>query len=88
MQMHRSSAAWRAAQRFDSHLPPEYAHALAASELTLAEVLRDAGYQTFFAGKWHLGGEGSWPEDHGFMINKGGWDAGGPRGDSGGGPGA
>ena len=51
-----------------------------ASELTLAEVLSDAGYQTFFAGKWHLGSEGSWPEDHGFMINKGGWRVGSPIG--------
>jgi arylsulfatase A-like enzyme len=35
---------------------------------------------TFFAGKWHLGSKGSWPEDHGFDINKGGWDAGSPMG--------
>ena len=42
--------------------------------------MRDAGYKTFFAGKWHLGGKGSWPTDHGFDINKGGFDAGGPRG--------
>jgi len=27
---------------------------LALSEVTIAETLRDAGYQTFFAGKWHL----------------------------------
>ena len=42
--------------------------------------MKDAGYKTFFAGKWHLGSEGSWPTDHGFDINKGGWDVGGPRG--------
>ena len=42
--------------------------------------MRDAGYKTFFAGKWHLGSKGSWPTDHGFDINKGGFDAGGPRG--------
>ena len=30
------------------------------------------------AGKWHLGGEGSYPEDHGFDINIGGHEAGGP----------
>ena len=42
--------------------------------------MRDAGYKTFFAGKWHLGSKGSWPTDHGFEINKGGWDVGGPRG--------
>ncbi|MBN2325744.1 MAG: sulfatase [Candidatus Omnitrophica bacterium] len=76
----RSGEAWRQTKRHDSHLPPDYDHALRASEITFAEVLRDAGYQTFFAGKWHLGGKGSWPKDHGFMINKGGWDAGSPRG--------
>lgn len=76
----RSGEAWRSTNRFDSHLPADYEHQLRDSELTLAEVLRDAGYQTFFAGKWHLGDEGSWPEDHGFMINKGGWRAGSPAG--------
>jgi len=73
-----SGEAWRKAGRFDSHLPPDYEHQLRASELTLPEVLRDAGYRTFFAGKWHLGSRGSWPEDHGFSINKGGWRAGSP----------
>ncbi len=76
----RSGEAWRKTNRHDSHLPPEYEHALRASEITLAEVLRKAGYQTFFAGKWHLGSKGSWPEDHGFTINKGGWDVGSPGG--------
>jgi arylsulfatase A-like enzyme len=74
----RSGEEWRNANRFDSHLPAEYERELRASEITLAEVLREAGYQTFFAGKWHLGDEGSWPQDHGFMINKGGWRVGGP----------
>jgi len=75
-----SGEAWRRRGRHDSHLPPEYEHNLRASEITLAEVLRAAGYQTFFAGKWHLGSRGSWPEDHGFVINIGGWDAGSPAG--------
>lgn len=55
-------------------------HALPQSETTIAEALRAGGYQTFFAGKWHLGGEGSHPEDHGFDINKGGHDRGSPPG--------
>ena len=57
---------------------PEYDRALRASEITLAEALREQGYKTFYAGKWHIGGKGSWPEDHGFDINKGGWDVGSP----------
>ncbi len=47
---------------------------------TLAKALRSRGYATFFAGKWHLGPEGFWPENQGFDINKGGIDAGGPYG--------
>lgn len=76
----RAGEAWRGAKRQDSHLPAEYDRNLRASEITLAEALRAAGYKTFFAGKWHLGSQGSWPTDHGFDINKGGWDVGGPRG--------
>jgi arylsulfatase A-like enzyme len=76
----RSGVAWRGAERHDSHLPPDYERNLRADEITLAEVLRDAGYTTFFAGKWHLGRKGSWPTDHGFEVNKGGWDVGSPRG--------
>jgi len=53
---------------------------LALEEYTLAEALRDNGYQTFFAGKWHLGDEGYLPEDQGFTINKGGHHRGSPPG--------
>jgi len=75
-----SGPAWRELGRESSLLPADYEHSLRSSEITLADALRLAGYQTFFAGKWHLGGENSRPEDHGFMINKGGWDAGSPHG--------
>lgn len=54
--------------------------ALPLTEVTLAEVLKDAGYQTFFAGKWHLGGKGHWPTDQGFNVNIGGNDKGSPPG--------
>ena len=76
----RSGEEWSKANRHDSHMPPEYEHNLRAEEITLAEALREAGYKTFFAGKWHLGSEGSWPTDHGFEINRGGWDKGSPMG--------
>ncbi len=37
------------------------------SEITIAEVLKSAGYQTAHIGKWHLGGtNGMRPEDQGF----------------------
>ena len=76
----RSGEDWRSTRRNDTHLPPEYDRKLRASEITLAEALREQGYKTFYAGKWHIGGKGSWPEDHGFDINKGGWDVGSPYG--------
>jgi len=53
---------------------------LALEETTLAEVLRSAGYQTFFAGKWHLGSTGALPTDQGFDFNLGGADYGQPPG--------
>ena len=53
---------------------------LALEEVTLAEALRETGYQTFFAGKWHLGGDGFLPTDQGFDINIGGHDKGSPPG--------
>ena len=71
---------WRWYDRFTSHLPPDYVRTLPASALTLAEAFREGGYRTFFAGKWHLGGEGSMPTDHGFDVNVGGNDKGSPAG--------
>lgn len=41
--------------------------------------MKAAGYKTYFAGKWHLGPEKHWPENHGFDINKGGYTAGQPK---------
>jgi len=69
-----------ARQRHVKLMVPEYLHNLPAADTTLAEALKAAGYRTFFAGKWHLGNKGSWPEDHGFDINKGGWEVGSPIG--------
>lgn len=37
---------------------------LPASETTIAEAFKQAGYRTFMRGKWHLGPVG--PEEHGF----------------------
>ena len=75
-----SGEAWRSMGRHSKILPADYKHALAKQYITLPEALKEGGYKTFFAGKWHIGGKGSWPEDHGFDINKGGWDAGSPQG--------
>lgn len=71
---------WSKLGRATKLLPPDYADHLQQRYTTLPEALKEAGYTTFFAGKWHLGEKGSWPEDHGFDINKGGWDVGSPKG--------
>ena len=61
-------------------LPAAYKDRMAHKEVTLAEALKEAGYATFFAGKWHLGPEGFWPESQGFDVNRGGITRGGPYG--------
>lgn len=66
--------------RNDRILPSRNTHALPAKDITLAEAMKEAGYKTFFCGKWHLGGEGSSPEEHGFDINIGGHHRGSPPG--------
>ena len=61
-------------------LHPEDRNNLALEEVTIAEVLKQQGYQTFFAGKWHLGNKGHWPTDQGFDFNIGGNSKGSPPG--------
>ena len=73
----RTGMDWK---RDDRVLPAEYVHQLPHDDTTLPEALLDAGYKTFFAGKWHLGDTGSFPTDHGFEINKGGHHRGSPPG--------
>ena len=56
-----------------------FLRSLPLEERTLAENLREEGYATFHAGKWHLGGAPfSLPEHHGFDQNLGGDDHGAP----------
>ncbi|MEK6260660.1 MAG: sulfatase-like hydrolase/transferase [Planctomycetota bacterium] len=57
---------------------PEVPLKLPVSEVTIAEALKPAGYASASIGKWHLGGAGSLPTDHGFDINIAGDDAGSP----------
>src|SRR5690606_6771637 len=76
----RTGEDWRKANRFNKLLPPDYVRELPAAATTLPEAMREGGYKTFFAGKWHLGSKGSWRADHGFDINIGGWDAGSTSG--------
>ncbi len=65
-------------QRGHRLVAPEVPLKLPAAELTIAEALKPVGYTSASIGKWHLGGAGSLPTDHGFDINIAGDDAGTP----------
>ena len=58
---------------------PDDLQALPKGVVTLPKLLRERGYATFHVGKWHLGGNGSLPTDHGFDVNIAGDQAGSPR---------
>lgn len=50
-------------------LMPESKNYLEASQITLAETLKGAGYRTAHIGKWHVGRtEPHWPEQQGFDV--------------------
>jgi arylsulfatase A-like enzyme len=76
---------WIPGMSIDRAYNPRFQHIddedeLPLHEVTIAEVLKEAGYATFFAGKWHLGTTGNLPTDQGFDINIGGHDRGSPPG--------
>ncbi len=56
-----------------------YLRQLPRSEVSLARALKDGGYATWHIGKWHLGGPGYYPTDHGFEVNIGGCEWGHPN---------
>lgn len=61
-------------------VPKPFQQFLPHEEKTIAEYLKDKGYQTFFAGKWHLGDEREyWPDQQGFDTNIGGYGQGYPN---------
>jgi arylsulfatase A-like enzyme len=49
-------------------LHPKIAQQLPLTEKTIAALLQAAGYATACIGKWHLGGQGFLPTDHGFDL--------------------
>ena len=49
-------------------LQPTIEGQLPLEEVTIAELLKGAGYATGLFGKWHLGGKGFGPEEQGFDV--------------------
>ena len=63
--------------RSRSLIPPITQGNLPHEQVTIAEVLKEAGYFTAHVGKWHLGDAAHYPETQGFDVNVGGtfWGA-------------
>ena len=49
-------------------LQPRVEGQLPLEEVTIAELLKQAGYATGLFGKWHLGGRGFGPNEQGFDV--------------------
>ncbi|WP_020570144.1 sulfatase [Neolewinella persica] len=47
-------------------IAPKNAGRLAYAYRTIGEALQDQDYETIFVGKWHLGGQGYGPKNHGY----------------------
>ena len=56
-----------------------YIKHLPEGEYTIAQALKDAGYETWHVGKWHLGGREYYPDHFGFDVNIGGCSWGHPH---------
>jgi len=58
-------------------IPPITQGNMSHEHVTIAEVLKDAGYFTAHVGKWHLGDAAHYPQTQGFDVNIGGtfWGA-------------
>ncbi len=61
---------------FTKVLQPNARLTLPLEEVTIAEVLKKAGYRTACIGKWHLGAKGYLPGDQGFDVVHAGDEAG------------
>ena len=59
-------------------LVPKNALWMESEEVTIAELLKTAGYVTCHIGKWHLGADDWYPQKQGYDFNYGGCDYGQP----------
>ncbi|HJN14106.1 MAG TPA: sulfatase, partial [Armatimonadota bacterium] len=54
---------------YEKLIVPEFNLQLPPEEVTVAEALKRSGYATASIGKWHLGGQDSLPDKHGFDLS-------------------
>ena len=59
-------------------IPPENGKGLALEEVTIAELLKNNGYNTGIVGKWHVGKDSYIPRNQGFEYTLSGNYGGGP----------
>jgi arylsulfatase A-like enzyme len=60
-------------------VPPVTQGNMPHEQVTIAEVLKEAGYFTAHVGKWHLGNAAHYPQTQGFDVNIGGTFWGAPK---------
>lgn len=66
--------------KYDRLLSADNKFDLNLREKTIAEVMKENGYKTYFAGKWHLGQTKEfWPQNQGYDVNIGGCHMGMPK---------
>ncbi|MFW6279377.1 MAG: sulfatase [Bacillota bacterium] len=69
---------WIGAHTRGKLIDAPYIDHLPAEEKSLAQALSEGGYNTWHIGKWHLGEEPYFPENHGFDVNIAGCEMGNP----------
>ena len=79
----KKNPCWRPKEKWGGRggiLVPPNALWLESEEITIAELLRPAGYKSCYIGKWHLGTDPWYPTEQGYDFNFGGCDFGQPPG--------
>jgi len=71
---------FKGARNDEKLIGPRFNLQMALKDTTIAEAFKQAGYNTAFIGKWHLGDEMYYPQYQGFDINIAGTSYGWPAG--------
>jgi len=69
---------WIGAHTKGKLIDAPYIDHLPLEEKSIAQSLKEGGYDTWHVGKWHLGSKPYYPDQHGFDVNIGGCEWGQP----------